>query len=159
MSETINEIRKVSAKGIEFLIAEEGLRLKPYLDSAGIPTTGIGCTYYEGGKGVTMQDPAITKERAIELFRNLLKSYELAVYSTTRDDLNQNQFDALVSLCFNIGVAAFKKSTLLKKVNANPLDKTIQQSFEAWKNAGGKPILLKRRQREAALYFTVCGAR
>src|SRR6478736_2009430 len=146
MSETITEIQKVSARGIEFLIAEEGLRLKPYLDSVKIPTIGIGCTYYESGKRVTMQDPAITKERAIELFRHLLKTYELAVYSTTRDDLNQNQFDALVSLCYNIGVAAFKGSTVLKRVNKNPLDKTIRTSFEAWKNAGGKPILLKRRQ-------------
>lgn len=159
MSETITEIRKVSARGIEFLIAEEGLRLKPYLDSVKIPTIGVGCTYYESGKRVTMQDPAITKERAIELFRNLLKSYELAVYSTTRDDLNQNQFDALVSLCFNIGVSAFKGSTVLKRVNKNPLDKTIADAFLMWKNAGGKPILLKRRQREAELYFTVCAAR
>lgn len=159
MSEVITEIRKVSAKGIEFLIAEEGLRLKPYKDSVGIATIGVGCTYYENGKRVTMQDPAITKDRAIELFKNLLKTYELAVYSTTRDDINQNQFDALVSLCFNIGVAAFKRSTVLKRVNANPLNKTIEGAFLMWRNAGSKPILLKRRQREIALYFTPCAAR
>jgi lysozyme len=101
-----------------------------------------------------MQDSPITKERAIELFRNLLRAYELAVYSITRDDINQNQFDALVSLCFNIGVSAFKGSTVLKRVNKNPQDKTICAAFEMWSKAGGKPILLKRRQREATLYFS-----
>jgi lysozyme len=90
----------------------------------------------------------------LELFKNVLLNYELAVYSSTRDDINQNQFDSLVSLAFNIGTGAFKKSTLLKKVNANPNDPAIKGAFEMWKNAGGMPILLKRRQREAALYFT-----
>jgi lysozyme len=100
-----------------------------------------------------MTDPAITEFRALQLFKNVLKTYELAVYSSTRDDINQNQFDSLVSLAFNIGTGAFKKSTLLKKVNANPNDPTIGAAFEMWKNAGGKPILLNRRKREYQLYI------
>lgn len=148
-----SEIRKVSKQGIEFIIGEEGIRLKPYLDSVGIPTIGVGCTYYEDGNRVKITDKPITRDRAISLFSNLLKIYELAVYSSTRDDINQNQFNALVSLCFNIGVNAFKKSTLLKLVNKNPSDPNIRQAFLAWRNAGGKPILLKRRERESNLYF------
>lgn len=146
------EIRTVSRKGLDFLIKEEGIRLKPYLDSVGIPTIGIGCTYYENGMKVKITDKPITKERAEQLFLHLLDSYELAVYSTTRDDINQNQFDALVSLCFNIGVNGFKKSTLLKLINKNPNDPNIEQAWLAWKNAGGKPILLNRRKREYQLY-------
>jgi lysozyme len=152
----MKEITQVSKSGLDFLAVEEGLRLKPYLDSVGIPTIGIGCTYYEDGRKVKMSDPAISKDRALELFKNLLRTYELAVYSRSRDDINQNQYNALVSLCFNIGVAAFKGSTVLKRVNANPLDPTIRNAFWAWENAGGKPILLNRRKREADLYFTPC---
>lgn len=147
------EIKTTSAAGIEFLIKEEGLKTKPYLDSVSIPTIGCGCTYYENGKRVTMQDAPITRDRAIDLFKNLLKHYELAVYSVTRDDINQNQFDALVSLCYNIGITAFKASTVLKRVNSNPNALNVSAGFERWQYAGGKPVLFARRKREIALYF------
>lgn len=154
----MQEIRDVSDNGIQFLIKEEGLVKRPYLDQAGIPTIGIGCTYYENGQKVKMTDPAITTERAISLFKNLLNIYELGVYSITRDDIHQNQFDALTSFCFNIGTHGFKISMLLQNVNKNPFSTDIQANFESWKNATingvKKPILLSRRKREAALYYT-----
>lgn len=148
------EITKVSPAGIEFLIKEEGLRLRPYLDSASIPTISIGCTYYPSGKKVTMQDPTLTKEQAISMFKTVLTHYEQAVYSVTRDDITQSQFNALVSLAYNIGVASFKGSSLLKLVNANPSDPAISAAFERWQFANKKPVLLARRQREHALYFS-----
>jgi len=147
------EIKKVSGNGLDFIIGEEGMVLHPYLDSVKVPTIGVGCTYYENGEKVKMTDQPISKERAKELFANLLKHYELAVYSNTRDDINQNQFDSLVSLCFNIGVNGFKGSTLLKRVNSKESNDLIQKGFQMWKNAGGKPILLARRNREYALYI------
>jgi lysozyme len=147
------EIKSVSPKGLKFIAKEEGCVLKPYKDSVGIPTIGVGCTYYENGERVKMTDSPITEARALQLFKNLLKTYEMCVYAHTRDDINQNQFDALVSLCFNIGTGAFNKSTLVKKVNANPNDPTIGAAFEMWRNAGGKPILLNRRKREYQLYL------
>lgn len=150
----MKEIRETSNKGIQFLIHEEGLIKRPYLDQAKVPTIGIGCTYYENGVKVKMTDPAITTERAIALFRNLLRNYELAVYSLTRDDINHNQFDSLTSFTYNVGTGGFRGSDLLKKVNSNKQDPSIRAAFEAWKNAGGKPILLARRKREADLYFT-----
>lgn len=146
------EIKKVSKNGLAFIGQEEGLRLKPYKCSAGVPTIGYGSTYYEDGSKVKMTDPAITKDRAEKLFLNTLKHYEMCIYTSTRDDINQNQFDALVSLCYNIGTHAFKKSTLLKRVNKNPNGSDIEGAFLMWKNAGGKPILLARRQREYKLY-------
>jgi lysozyme len=148
------EIKTVSQNGIDFLIKEEGMILKPYKDAVGIPTIGIGNTYYEDGARVKMTDKPITKERAISLFKTVLQHYETAVWSVTRDDINQNQFDALVSLCYNIGVAGFKGSTVARRVNANPSDPSIKAAFEMWKNAGGRPILLNRRRREAKLYFS-----
>jgi lysozyme len=67
--------------------------------------------------------------------------------------LNENQKTAIVSLVYNIGPNRFIISTLLRKLNVNPNDPTIRQEFEAWRNAGGRPILLRRRTEEANLYF------
>lgn len=146
------EIKTLDQEGMNFLAKEEGLRLKPYRDSVGIPTIGIGMTYYpETGKRVTMADPPLTKEQAISMFSRIVKPYETAVWSVTRDDITQNQFSALCSLCYNIGVGAFKKSTVVKRVNNNPNDPKISAAFQMWK----KPlVLLGRRKREVALYFS-----
>ena len=131
-------------------MSNEGVILHPYLDTKGIPTIGVGNTFYEDGSKVKMTDPPITKERAMELFKYILKMYELAVYSNTRDDINQNQFDALVSLCYNIGVNGFKNSTLVKKINNNSDDVVVKAAFLMWKNP---PEIMGRRNREVALYF------
>lgn len=151
----MTEIKTLDQKGRDFIAKEEGVLLKPYLDSVGIPTIGIGCTYYPGGKKVTMKDePLKDVAAAWVLFEAVNNNYLLTVYSTTRDDINQNQFNALVSLCYNIGAGAFKGSTVLKLVNKNPNDPKITDAFLMWKNAGGKPVLLGRRKREAKLYFS-----
>lgn len=146
---------KLSAKGKEFLIKEEGLILKPYKDQVGIPTIGVGNTFYEDGRKVKMTDPPITRDRALDLMNLILKQFEDAVNGALGSTkVNQNQFDALVSLAWNIGTHGFKMSTLAKTVKANPNDPKITELFKQWKNAGGKPILLNRRTREALLYFT-----
>lgn len=145
---------KTSAKGMDFIAKEEGLVLKPYLDSVNKPTIGVGSTYWEDGTPVKMTDKPISRDRAFSLFATTLKRYEDAVNKAVPRPINQNQFDALVSLCYNIGTAGFSSSTVAKRVNANPCDPTIKAAFEMWKNAGGKPILLGRRRREASLYFS-----
>lgn len=138
--------------GLDFLIKEEGLRTRPYLDSVGIPTIGIGMTYYpRTGKRVTMHDLEITREEALSMFRQILTPYETAVWSVTRDDINQNQFNALCSLCYNIGVHGFKNSTVVRRVNSDPSNVRIGEAFMMWKKPA---VLLKRRQREVKLYFT-----
>lgn len=142
---------KLSNKGYEFLGKEEGLRLTAYQDSVGVWTIGYGNTFYEDGSKVKQGD-RITKERAMELFRSIVKRFEAGVNKTITRELNANQFDALVSLAYNIGVAAFSKSTVAKRVNANPCDPSIRDAFLMWRNAGGKPILLNRRKREYELY-------
>ncbi len=145
------EIKTLDQAGIDFLIEKEGLRLKAYLDTKKIPTIAVGNTYYENGDRVKMSDPPITKERAIELFMSILKPYEMAVWSVTRDDINQNQFNALVSLAWNIGINRFKASTVVKRVNANPNDPKIANAFLMWKNP---PEIIGRRKSEVALYFS-----
>jgi lysozyme len=159
MKENVNRKTKMSDKGIQFLIREEGLIKHPYRDSVGIPTIGVGMTYYpDSGKKVQISDPELTLDQCIAYLREMLKIYERGVSEVTRDDLNQNQFDALTSFTYNIGVAGFRASSLLKKVNANPQDPTIEKAFLAYSNARidgvKKPILLGRRKREADLFFS-----
>jgi lysozyme len=150
------KITKTGTKGIELIKAFEGFRSKPYKCPAGIPTIGYGATFYPGGKKVTMADAPITEEQGTELLQSMLVNFEKYVDSYCRDDINQNQFDALVSFAYNLGPANLKSSTLLKKVNANPEDETIRVEFMKWVKAGGKTLqgLVKRRTAEADLYFT-----
>lgn len=151
------KITKTGQKGLKLIKEFEGFRSKPYLCSAGVPTIGYGATYYPGGKKVTLNDQPITEEYAVQLLSTMLDTFEKAVDSFCRDDINQDQFDALVSFAYNLGNGSLKSSTLLKKVNANPNDPTIRDEFMKWVNAGGKklPGLIRRRQAEADLYFGV----
>lgn len=144
--------KTISEEGLNFLIKEEGLVLRPYRCRGGVPTIGIGCTYYPDGRKVKLSDSPISKEEAIKMLKVILKNYEMKVCRSVRKELSQRQFEALVSLCFNIGTVAFGSSTILKRVNADPKDPTIKQAFEAWKMSGGRPILLDRRVREWRWY-------
>jgi|SRR5690606_22169151 len=144
----------LSNEGVEFLIKEEGIRLKAYLDSVGVPTIGVGSTYYKDGTKVKLGD-VITEKEAYELFSEIVKRYEKAVNEAINVKINQNQFDALVSICYNIGISAFKSSTLVKRINNKASEEDIRSAFRMWKYAGGKPILLNRRIRESDLYFSI----
>lgn len=150
------KITKIGTKGLDLIKSFEGLKLKPYLCPANVPTVGYGSTFYENDKKVKLTDPSITEQRASELLLDSLKGFERYVDSYCRDDINQNQFDALVSFCYNLGPANLKSSTLLKKANVNPNDPTIAQEFLKWNKAGGRALkgLTKRRQAESDLYFS-----
>ncbi len=149
------KITKTGKLGIELIKKFEGFRGKPYKCPAGIPTIGYGATFYGNGKKVTMSDKEITEEEAVELLKEMLVKFEQYVDSFCVDSINQNQFDALVSFCYNLGPNNLKNSTLIKKVNANPNDETIRNEFMKWVKAGGKTLkgLVTRRQAEADLYF------
>lgn len=153
------EIKTLDQRGRDFMKEEEGVMLHVYRDSAGIPTISVGCTYYPGGRKVTMQDPPLPDETAAwELFDKINEHFLMTVYSVTRDDITQNMFNALLSLCYNIGSADFKKSTVVKLVNNNPLDPAIADAFYMWRfttvDGVKKPLLGQRRKREAELYFS-----
>lgn len=150
------KITKTSNRGKALIKKYEGFEPKPYLCPAKVPTIGYGATYYPDGRKVKLTDPAITEAYATNLLEVMLIPYEKAVDSYCRDDINQNQFDALVSFAYNLGTSALKNSTLVKKVNNNPNDPAIAKEFAKWVNAGGKKLagLIKRRAEEAQLYFT-----
>lgn len=146
---------RLGSKGLELIKSFEGFYSKPYLDPIGIPTIGYGATYYPNKKKVTMKDKPLTEKEASDLLKEMMTTYENDVKRLVKRELNQNQFDALVSFTYNLGSANLGKSTLLKKVNANPCDKTIKDEFLKWNKAGGKVLngLTRRRNAEAELYF------
>lgn len=151
------EIEQIDEAGLALIKGFEGCILHPYLDQVGIPTIGYGQTYYPTtGKKVTMQDPAITQAQADSMFLQMLKPFELAVYSTTRDDINQNQFNALVSLTYNIGTGGFKGSTVHRLVNLNVIGLPLKEAFLMWTKADGKTLqdLVTRRTKEFNTYVS-----
>ncbi|MCQ9124346.1 lysozyme [Rodentibacter caecimuris] len=143
---------KISEKGINHIILDEGERLMAYQDIVGIWTIGVGHTGFVDGKPVA-RGMTITKEKSREILKADLARFEKAVNANVKVPLTQNQFDALVSLAFNIGEGAFSRSTLVRKLNAGDYQGASQQ-FLVWKNAGGKVSqgLLNRRKREKALF-------
>lgn len=151
----MNKITEISSVGIELIKKFESFQSKPYLCPAGIPTIGYGATFYTSGKKVTLNDKQITEEEASILLKTMLKSFEQYVDSYCIDTISQNQFDALVSFCYNIGPNNLKSSTLIKKVNINPKDPSIKDEFMKWNKGGGKILkgLVKRREEESNLYF------
>jgi lysozyme len=151
----MGKITKIGLKGLEMIKRFEGFRSKPYLCPAGVPTIGYGNTFYASGKKVTLQDPPITEKEAEILLLDTIRIFEKCVDSYCTDELNQNQFDALVSFAYNVGCMNLKISTLLKKVNKDVKDPSIGKEFLKWKKSNGKVLygLLVRRQQEAALYF------
>src|SRR5690349_18694764 len=121
---------KISQKGVDLIKSFEGLVLHPYLDSVGVPTIGYGTTMYKSGNKVKMTDPPITKDVAEELLRWEIGLKEVGVNKALGNYIvNQNQYDSLVSLSYNIGIGGFSSSTLLKKLKANPCDPAIRDEF------------------------------
>ena len=143
-------------KGYLLITKHEGLKLKPYLCPAKIPTIGYGNTYYPDGKRVTLLDKDITKQQAFDMFKEIANRFAKRVDELVTSNINQNQFNALVSFAYNVGTGNFSSSTLLKKVNRNPDDLTIKDEFLRWNKAGGKVLngLTNRRNEEADLYFS-----
>ena len=146
---------KCSNNGIRLIQELEGLRLTSYLCSAGVPTIGYGATYYHDGSKVKLGQ-TITKEQASQMLVDHLKEFEGSVTGLlNKTKVNQNQFDALVSLNYNIGPTNLAISQLLRFVKLNPNDPRIAAEFAKWNRAGGNVVtgLVRRRKKEAQLYF------
>lgn len=141
---------KLSNNGLELIKKHEGLRLKTYDDGVGILTIGYGSTGDDVYWGLT-----ITQEQAEKLLKEDVTWAEDVVNSVVLVDLNQNEFDALVSFVFNIGSEAFSNSTLLKYLNRNKRDDASNE-FSRWIYGGGRKLdgLIVRRQKEQALFNT-----
>ncbi|WP_296277693.1 lysozyme [uncultured Acinetobacter sp.] len=142
---------KISTNGIDLICSFEGLRLKAYDDGVGVWTIGYGTTVINGRK--VKKGDTCTLEQAKSYMANDLKKFESAV-NQVKVPLNQNQYDALVSLAYNIGVSAFLSSTLFKKLNTKDY-KGAAAEFPKWNKAGGRVLagLVKRRKAEMELFL------
>lgn len=142
---------KLNETGHRTLEQREGLRLRPYLDTQGVPTIAMGNTFYLEGKKVTMLDRPLSLNEAKTLARSVADIFANKVDYLVTSNVNQNQFNALVSLAYNIGIHGFRKSTVLKLVNKNPNDPMIRQAFMMWTK---NKELIGRRQSEVNQYFS-----
>lgn len=134
-------------KGINLIKEFEGCRLKSYLCPAGVWTIGYGHT-----QGVK-PDMVITQLDAERFLRQDLKRFEDAISTLVKVSLTPNQFSALVSFVYNVGINAFKNSTLLRKLNQKDY-KGAANELLRWDKVNGKPLLglTKRRIAEKDLF-------
>lgn len=145
-------MKKTSEVGKSLIKSHEGFRAEAYVCPAGVVTIGYGTTTINGNS-VTL-GTKITTDEADQFLEEDLKIFEDAVNNLVRVNLNQNQFDALVSFVYNVGVGNFKKSTLLKKLNAGDY-LNASSEFLKWNRGGGKVLkgLSNRRKAEQQLFF------
>ena len=142
------DIVAITKSTFNFITHFEGKKNTAYRDSKGLWTIGVGHLIKPDEQ--YLLHATLTDEQVEELFRSDLRWCDEAVSSSVRAPLNQNQYDALYSLCFNIGETNFRKSTVVKKINENDL-KGAADAILMW----NKPaVLQKRRERERALFLT-----
>lgn len=138
---------RFTREALEKMKTFEGCKLKAYRDAVGITTIGYGRT-----RGVEM-GMTITQEQADKDLEEFIELEEEALGRFLGDvKLTDNQWDAIVSFAYNVGIGNFKRSTMAKKILANPANPTIYHEFGRWVKAGNKklPGLVRRRAWEAA---------
>ncbi|MCC2110947.1 MAG: lysozyme [Hyphomicrobiales bacterium] len=144
--------------GIDLIKRFEGLRLTAYLDAVGIRTIGYGHTSMAGSPRVTA-GMTITEPQAEAILLNDLKKYEKAVRHAVEVPLNDNQYAALVSFCYNVGPGNFRKSSALRYLNQGHYDQ-VPRRLALWNKAGGRVLrgLVRRRKAEGELFATPVGS-
>ena len=148
---------KTNKAGVELIKQWEGKRLDAYPDPAtgGEPwTIGYGHTSAAGAPKVT-KGLRITEAEAEDILKRDLGQYEFAVDQAITAPVNENQFGAMVSLCYNIGPGNFKSSSVVKRFNAGDITGAAE-AFLMWNKANGKVMqgLVNRREAEKKLFLT-----
>lgn len=152
---------KFSEQLRKLILKSEGFRTSPYLDVANIPTIGVGATFYQNGKRVTMKDKQLSVQQVNDLLDFHLSLFHKQILPFIPAGLKQNQVEALIAFAFGNGVTALKNSTLLKVIKNNPNDKEeIKTQFLRWVKAKKNGVLTffqnlqNRRLDEIDLYFS-----
>jgi len=136
-----------SHNAIALVKSFEGFKDKAYKCPAGVWTIGYGTTL-----GVK-EGQTVTENKASQLLLEDINLRGIGISALTQKPLNQNQFDAICSLVYNIGIGAYTKSTLLKRINEGKYEEAANQ-FLRWDKVNGKPLLglTKRRIMEKELF-------
>lgn len=146
-----------SKNGLIELANYEALSTTKYLDSGGVATIGIGMTTSEiKDLNSWAWDKAIATNKAVAMFTVAVKKYEDGVKKALKVKVTQNQFDALVSITYNIGVAGMAGSTFMKRINAGGSVASITQAMQFWDKDNGKTVkgLTIRRKAESSVFAT-----
>lgn len=141
---------EINKNGIDLIKAYEGCKLKAYKDTVGIITQGWGHT------GSDLVFPStITQEKADAWLLSDLKRFEDGVSKLVTVKLTDNEFSALVCFVYNVGLGAFKSSTMLKLLNAGEKEDASNE-FNRWNKASGKVVagLTARRLAEKTLFLS-----
>lgn len=145
----------VTQRCIDLIKQFEGFYPNAYLCPASVPTIGFGSTMWADGRKVKLGE-VISMENAEKLLQWEINN---KVHCLNKLRLNQNQFDAMMSFVYNVGVGNLMKSTLYKKALLNPNDETIRDEFMKWNKARVKGVLTplkgltRRREAESKLYY------
>lgn len=144
---------EVNKAGRDLIKQFEGCKLKAYKCPAGLWTISWGLTFYPDGTKVKEGD-VITQQQAEDYFNAIVDDFAKGVDVLIKSNVSENNFSALVSFAFNVGMGNFRRSTLLRKVNANPKDPSIKAEFQKWTRANNVVLkgLVRRREAEAKLY-------
>jgi lysozyme len=144
---------EVNKAGKDLIKQFEGCKLKAYKCPAGLWTISWGLTFYPDGTKVKEGD-VITQQQAEDYFNAIVDDFAKKVDALIKSNVSENNFSALVSFAYNVGMGNFQRSTLLRKVNANPKDPSIRAEFNKWVRAKDRVMqgLVKRRNAEAELY-------
>jgi lysozyme len=142
---------KISQAGLDLIKRFEGCELEAYQDAVGIWTIGYGHTGSDIHKGLK-----ITQAQADAILAKDVERFASGVAANVRVALTQSEFDALVSFAFNVGLTAFRTSTLLKLLNDNSDRSVVATQFLRWNKAGDKVLegLTKRRNAEKELFLS-----
>lgn len=145
---------KPSKRCIELIKEFEGFSDRPYLCPAKRWTIGYGATFYPNGTIVKGTDPQITRERASDMLAMMVDKFALQVDKLITTEIKQNQFDALVSFAYNVGIGNFRNSTLLRKLNLKSNNAVISLELNKWNRANGHIMagLTRRRNAEAKMF-------
>jgi lysozyme len=168
-------MRDINQAGLDLIKSFEGIldgdpstvNLDPYVDPVGIYTIGWGHAIVWGNGFLRSSTPnaraiakqlypnGLTPAEAEELLRNDVRAHSIPIESLIKVPVTDNQFAALVSFAFNLGVNSLRNSTLLRKLNARDYDGAALE-FAKWNKAGGKVMrgLTRRREAEATLFRT-----
>lgn len=146
---------KVPQQAVDIVKKWEGFRATTYLDSVNVPTIGYGTTARAGVGIIPVTGMTITRQEAEVYLRRGLEKFADDIRPAITADINDNEFSAFLSLAYNIGPGAFRKSTALKRFNRG--DKAGAAEALTWFNkAGGKTLrgLVNRRAEEKALFLS-----
>ncbi|KAG4067803.1 hypothetical protein HA402_010489 [Bradysia odoriphaga] len=142
----------IIAEGVDLIKSFEQFEPNFYIDPVGIRTIGYG--YSCSANPCDNIKPPLSEPQAAALLETQLRTFESCISNNVEyDQLNAQQFSALVSFAFNVGCNAFKKSTLLRKLNRNDVEDAANE-FARWNKGGGKVLngLTRRRAAERLLF-------